>query len=109
MHLAAAKNNPIIVELLLDRGADVQAQDKYHDTIYERSRDKDGRKSVSRQTPLHVAAEKSHNPAVIELLLDRGADASLRDGEGRLPVDLAEKNERIKLHDVYWRLHDAKF
>ena len=86
-----------MVELLLDRGADVQA------------RDKGGWKSAPRQTPLHRAAARSPNPAVVELLLNRGADASLRDGEGRLPVDLAEKNVPIKSHDVYWRLHDAKF
>ena len=61
------------------------------------------------QTPLHWAARSNANPAVVALLLDRGADATLRDNDNKLPVDLAEENEHLQGTDVSWRLHDARF
>ena len=56
MHGASSSNVKAVVELLLDRGADVNARG---DLGY---------------TPLHQAAYWNEDPAVIELLLDHGAD-----------------------------------
>src|SRR5262249_7168060 len=44
--------------------------------------------SDGRTTPLHEAA-RGGNRAVVALLLERGADRSLRDGDGRTPLDVA--------------------
>ena len=46
---------------------------------------------------------------MVALLLDRGADATLRDNNGRLPIDLADENKALKGTDVYWQLNDARF
>ena len=40
-------------------------------------------------TPLHVAAEVNGDPAVVELLLDSGADIEVRTTEGNTPLHLA--------------------
>lgn len=62
------------------------------------------------ETPLHMAAARwNENPAVAALLLDRGADPSLRDAEGRFPADLAEGNDTIGGSDVSWCLNDGRF
>ena len=61
------------------------------------------------QTPLHRAAWLNRNPAVVALLLDRGADATLRDKDGKVPVEIAAENEALQGTDVYWRLNDARF
>ena len=46
------------------------------------------------QTVLHVAAERTENPDDIQLLLDRGADRTLRDGGGQFPKDLVRRSLR---------------
>ena len=51
----------------------------------------------------------NHNSAVVALLLNRGADATLGDNENRLPFALANKSPALKDTDVYWRLNDARF
>jgi len=42
------------------------------------------------RTPLHLAADRAAFPADIDLLVSRGADRSIRDKAGKLPVDYAE-------------------
>lgn len=76
---------------LLDRGADIDARTERGDT------------------PLHRAARSNENPAVVALLLGRGAAPSSRDAEGRFPADLAEDNDAIRGFDVYRRLNDGRF
>lgn len=57
LHLASALNDdPEVAMLLLDRGADIRANDGFG------------------HTPLHWAAGLNNNPDVVALLLDRGAD-----------------------------------
>ena len=60
-------------------------------------------------TPLHLAASNSAVPAVIEVLLDAGADAAAKDAQGRLPWDHARSNPALKGTDIYWQLNDARF
>ena len=64
LHLAVAAGNKDIVELLLDRGSDIEA-----------------RTSPSASTPLHLAIMAAESPdtmEVVKLLLDRGASIEAR-------------------------------
>ena len=58
-------------------------------------------------TPLHRAAWTSENPAIIEALLDAGADPNATDLRGNLPWDYAEDREEIPDSDAFRRLRDA--
>jgi hypothetical protein len=60
-----------VVELLLARGANVNAKDGYD------------------STPLHLAAGGGHKE-VVELLLAKGANVNAKDRRGQTPLDLAE-------------------
>lgn len=46
------------------------------------------------------------NPDLAAPLLDRSADAALRNNDNRLPADLAKEHEHLKDTDVYWQLND---
>ena len=70
LHLAADIGHDGIVELLLEAGADVDADID------------DGR------TALHLAAEKGY-ASVVERLLAAGADPNVQDGNGNTPLHLA--------------------
>jgi ankyrin repeat protein len=75
LHHAASSNRLQIVQLLLDRGADVNAKDH------------NGR------TPLHVASLEGEMQ-VVHALLDRGAD-----------INIQTKNGSTPLHDAVCVLH----
>jgi ankyrin repeat protein len=106
-------------ELLLAKGADVQAKDKYgrtpfqrlsntnldyinHNALFELMKflvahgasvndyDDEG------NTPLHLAAEKGHADFIL-FLIEIGADINAKDREGSTPLLLAMKNKR---HEV---------
>ena len=123
LHWVARDNeNPAVVGLLLERGADVMARDRLGRTplhwaawfngptvvglLLARGADPKAR-DRSGATPLHGAAQRSRSPVVVGLLLDYGADATLRDAENRRPVDLAAENAALKGTAVYRRLLDA--
>jgi hypothetical protein len=59
-----------VARILIDRGAATNALDSKN------------------RTPLHFAAQHV-NPAMVELLISRGADKSLMDATGALPFDIA--------------------
>ena len=46
---------------------------------------------------MFVLIEREHR---IAMLLDRGADPKLRDNEGKLPADYADKNTALNLRHV---------
>ena len=68
-----AKRQVRMIELLLDAGAEINAQDK------------------NGATPLHRAV-RTRCAAAVKCLLDRGADWSLRNKNGSVPFDLAMRN-----------------
>ena len=55
-------------------------------------------------TALHRAARDTGDPAVIEALLDAGANPRLYSIAGRLPWDFARRNDKIKGSAAYQRL-----
>jgi len=63
-----------VAELLLDRGADVNARDKRH------------------QTPLHETASLGRM-AVVKLLLEQGTDVNARDKQYEAPCHQAIVND----------------
>jgi ankyrin repeat protein len=65
-----------IVSLLIEKKADVNAIDK------------DG------YTPLHYAAEIFYNHTIINLLIQHGADSSLKTHTGKRPADLVDQYDR---------------
>ena len=73
LHLASAKGCSETVDLLIQHGADVNAQ------------------NVTQSTPLHLAAS-SHlalEGTIVRLLLRHGANIVAKDSEGRTPLEIA--------------------
>ncbi|MYJ60601.1 MAG: hypothetical protein F4094_09080 [Synechococcus sp. SB0672_bin_6] len=91
LHSAAHNENPEIVKLVLDTGADIEARD-----------------SIGR-TPLHDAVWFNKNSEVVKVLLDAGANMKAKTRDGKLSIDLIEEDSPLYETDVYWRLHDARF
>ena len=76
LHAAVAKNRTLsVIQLLLDEGADVNAQDKR------------GR------TPLHTGLAKRQIISIIKILLDEEADVNVRDNKGNTPLHIAVKRD----------------
>jgi ankyrin repeat protein len=91
LHWAASYNaNPEIVAALLNAGADVNALN-----------------TLEGQSVLMWAAIKNPNPEVILTLLRAGADASFRDKYGKIALDYAKANEKIKDTDAQKALEAA--
>jgi len=78
LHYAAAYDNALIAEIVLNRGAYINVQD------------------VDGNTPLHVAVTQEHEK-VVAYLLRKGADASIRNGKRWTVAKLAAstRNEAI--------------
>ena len=70
LHLAADQGYKEIVELLIAKGADVNAKNKFG------------------STPMHKAARRGQKE-VNELLIDNGADVNAKNNRGRTALDLA--------------------
>lgn len=74
LHWASMQGHTAAVDLLLSRGAEVNAKDK------------------SDWTPLHQAARNNKHGDVIQRLIKAGADMNARDKTGASPYDVAHKN-----------------
>ncbi len=72
-HAARAASDPILINVLLAGGADVNARD------------------LRGRTPLHEAARANPNPAVIAALLANGADVNASDLRGTTPLHEAAR------------------
>ena len=66
------------------------------------------RATVLGHTPLHLAAQFNNNPAVIEVLLDAGADATARDLSDNTPWDYAKDRRELQGSDAYQRLSEVQ-
>jgi len=55
------------------------------------------------------AARENENTEVVLALLDAGADATAKNGEGKTAWDLIQDNEALKGTKAYWRLNELRF
>ncbi|XP_012584205.1 PREDICTED: ankyrin repeat and death domain-containing protein 1A isoform X2 [Condylura cristata] len=81
MHLAVRHNFPVLVELLIDAGSDLDATDN------------------RQQTPLHLAAEHAW-PDIAEILLVAGVNLSLKDKQGKTALAVAARSNHVSLVDM---------
>ena len=82
MRLAIREGHETMVQLLLERGAEIELRDFYDD-----------------QTPLLWAVE-SDQYQIVRLLLNRGANTEAQDADGRKALMLAAKEDQIGTLDV---------
>jgi len=90
--LAAMDRQKEIVVLLINAGADVNAANRVDDipADFRARNSKWAEANPSGMTPLMFAV-KSGDKEIVGMLLDAGADVSLRDDNGRTAMDIARK------------------
>ena len=103
LHFAASRGLPEITQLLIERGADINAKDVYERTplhraveynkteivriLIERGAKVDD-ENIHKRTCLHSAAETG-NMEILEILVDYGADLDAQDECGETPLHFA--------------------
>ncbi|CCX10138.1 Similar to Ankyrin repeat domain-containing protein 50; acc. no. Q9ULJ7 [Pyronema omphalodes CBS 100304] len=110
---AARKGHLKTVELLLERGAEVDSKDKNGRTplsfaakaygsfetvklLLERGAEVDS-KNKNGRTPLSFAANEYGSLETVQLLLERGAEIDWKDKDGRTPLSYATLNDNTKI------------
>jgi ankyrin repeat protein len=112
---AAQNGHNMVVELLLEKGAELESKDRYgqtpllyaaqnrHDAVVklllENGAELESKNTLSGRTPLLYAAQKGHD-AVVKLLLENGAELESKDRSGRTPLSWAAQ----KGHDAVVKL-----
>ena len=84
LHLASSHGKPEIVQVLLDHGANPNAEDKFF------------------MTPLHNVAvgqyeSQEHGARVAQLLLQCGADVNAQDSQCETPLHLASTSGKLEI------------
>ncbi len=131
LYYAACRNQVEAIDLLMNRGADVDAQDKAygdsnHWTPLIRAGDAQCQEAVcsllehgaspdfatlterwgtpAGSTILHIACRRKSTPiSLIEILLEHGADVSVKDDKGQTPLEIARSEERDDIVQVLMR------
>ncbi len=92
MSAAANQEDPMVVRMLIDAGADAEA-----------------RSPLEGNTSLLIAAAFSKSPEVIRTLLDAGANIEARNNLGHTVLDVVDKtpNEALAKSDVIAEIRSA--
>ena len=88
LHIAAADGNREVVEFLISKDADVNAQ------------------NGAGKAPLHIAVERGHLD-VVQILLNSGAEVAAKDKNGKTPLDLSQEAEKSEIVELL-KKHEAK-
>lgn len=84
------------VEKMLDQGEDVNG--RFIDLGFDSEKKPDSDPVIAEtDTPLLVAVKSSAQPKIIQLLLERGADVTVKDENGKTALEIAKER---KLTDV---------
>ena len=78
LHIAYEHDSIELVQILLDKGADVNAQNN------------------SKQTPLHIAC-KCESIELVQILLNKGADVNVQNNSKQTPLHIACESDSIEL------------
>ena len=89
---------PDVTRLLLEHGADVNAQIDHHDA---------GDNDYEGVTPLHLAAADHRRVEVVRVLLEHGANVGAEDIKGRTPLHDATDNKGIGWNIGLGRVEDC--
>ena len=122
LHMAAFQGNNEIVELLIAKGANLEAKDRPNGGTPLFDAAQYGRKEVTELliakgadvnpkrsrmgTPLHGAVRYEHKK-IVELLITNGADVNAKYVDGTTPLDLAIKRKKIEIANLL-RKHGGK-
>ena len=113
LHIASLNGQEQVVELLINRGAEVNATSeiggwtplhmaasKNHiqvvSFLIKKGADEDAKAIIGGWTPLHWAALEGHKD-IVELLIKLGANINSKDNMGNTPLDLAIQYERLDI------------
>jgi len=121
LHKAALKNRKEVVELLVAKDAELNAQDRYGFTPLHYAAQRGhpevaqlliaegadpGKRNHYDYTPLHWAAVNGHKD-IIEILMDHGSDVFAPDRNGETPAQLAYEYGHIEIVDLLLPFHMA--
>ena len=56
-----------------------------------------------------LAAVFSSTPEIVQLLIDKGANALTKCKAGKKAIDYAKENEKLVGTQAYWNLHNKSF
>ncbi len=91
LHRAAAGNDLNVVKQLIDNKAEIEARNN------------------NSWTPLMFAAGFSSTPEIVQMLIDKGANALAKCKAGKKAIDYAKENEKLVGTQAYWNLHNKSF
>jgi ankyrin repeat protein len=91
---------------MLDKGVNINGKFSDYEIEMEIEKDPDSHPQFSKlDTPLLVAVKSIAHNKIIKLLLERGADAEMKDENGKTALDIAKER---KLFDVVKIFEDYK-
>ena len=114
LHLAIRRNRSMLVEILLENGADLNAENNEGMTpfqiLVEKNTNDDSnlldlaqvllkhgaevnRRNKDGQNPLHLAMRRNQS-RLMEMLLEHGADANAKNNQGMFPLEILSDPER---------------
>ena len=87
------------VEKMLNQGVD--ANDRFIDIGFKGEKDpEDGPTIAETDTPLLIAVKSSAIPEIIQLLLKRGADITVKDENGKTPLEIAKERKLSEIETI---------